>query len=591
MCGIMGYIGKKENANKVLIDGLEHLEYRGYDSSGIAYIHNNKLIIQKEVGKIANLKKLINYDDKSHIGIGHTRWATHGTPSKINAHPHNYKSITIVHNGIIENYDEIKTTLKNMGYSFKSETDTEVAAILLYEYYHKTKDMLLAIQKFKKRVIGSYAISIICIDNPDTLYIVKNHSPLIIGITNDSKYIASDVPAILNYTNKYLILEDGDYGIITANEVTIYNDLDKITNPKINIYEGDNNVNSKQGYDHYMLKEIYEQSDIPKNYLTITDFSFLDKYKKITIIGCGSAIYAGYIGKYLIEKYAGIPVNIEIASEFRYKPFLLDKDTLVIAISQSGETADTLESVKIVKDHHIDTLGIINVKESSIARIVDHVIYTKCGPEIAVATTKAYFNQVLILSMMAYYLSKDKKNKNIKNYLKDLKCLPIIIEETLNRKQEYLNIAKKIVNTNDIFYIGREIDYGVSMEGSLKLKEIAYIHSESYPAGELKHGTISLIEKDLPVLGIVTDKNIASKTISNLKEVKTRGAYVIYLTTSELKEAVDFYDEIIILKKVNELLQPLINIIPLQLLAYYTAKLKNLDIDKPKNLAKSVTVE
>ncbi len=591
MCGIMGYVGNKKKTINILYKGLESLEYRGYDSSGIAYIHNNELVIKKESGKLANLKKEIDMNTEASIGIGHTRWATHGIPNKINAHPHNCKDITIVHNGIIENYLEIKAELINLGYKFKSETDTEVAAVLLYDYYHKTSNMLEAIKLFKDRVEGSYAIAIICIKEIDTLYLIKKNSPLIIGLGKEENYIASDVPAILEYTNRYISLEDDAYAKITKDKINVYNKNGEEIEPKINTYDGDKNLASKHGYDHYMLKEIAEEANILRKYTEIPNFSFMKKYKRITIVGCGSAIYAGHVGKNLIEKYVGIPVDVIIASEFRYSPIFLDKKTLLIAISQSGETADTLEAVKIANNKKIDTLGIVNVRESSIARISKHVIYTLAGPEIAVATTKAYFNQVLVLSMMAYTLAKDKNQADIVNYLTDLHKLPIVIDNIFNNKKKYLNIAKKLYQHNDMFYIGRGIDYALSLEGSLKIKEISYLHSEAYPAGELKHGTISLIDDGVPVLGIVTDSGIAAKTISNIEEVKSRGAYVVYMTTDKLFKESNFYDETIIIKDVNNLLQPLVSIVPLQLVAYYTAKLNGCDIDKPKNLAKSVTVE
>ena len=587
MCGIVGYIGKEKKALDVLINGLEHLEYRGYDSSGVAYIYDNKLIIKKEPGKIERLKSILDFNDKANIGIGHTRWATHGIPNKINAHPHSYKDITIVHNGIIENYLALKKELQAKGYEFLSDTDTEVAAILLYE---ANKDVLQAIKAFKEKVIGAYAIGLICTNEPDTLYAIKKNSPLIIGIGENCNYLASDVPAIVDYTNKYLILNDGDYAKITKDNITVYNNQNKIINPKIKTFEVGAETVSKNGYDHYMLKEIYEEADVIKRTTDITKIN-LKKYDKVVIVACGSAMHAGLVGKNLLEKYADIYTEVEIASEFRYKKLFIDKHTLVIAISQSGETADTLEAVKIAKKHHSDTLGIINVKESSIAREVKYVIYTEAGREIAVATTKAYLAQVLVLALLAYHNAKNKSDYTIVNFKNDLKELPILIEKLLASTQTYQNIAQKIYHCNDIFYIGRGIDYALCMEASLKLKEISYIHSEAYAAGELKHGTISLVEEGTPVIGIVTDISIADKTISNLKEVKARGAYVIYIITEDLDLEGDFYDDKIIIPKTNPILESLPTIIPMQLIAYYVAKLNKCDIDKPKNLAKSVTVE
>ena len=590
MCGIVGYIGKGKKALNVLIDGLKHLEYRGYDSAGVAYIKDNKLFIEKATGRIINLEKKINYEHKSNLGIGHTRWATHGGVTKANSHPHSSEKVTIVHNGIIENYIELKDKLLKKGYKFKSETDTEVAAVLLNDLYKEDNNVLKAIEKFKKEAKGAYAIAIICEDDLNTLYAIKKNSPLIIGLGKEENYIASDVPAIISYTNKYITLDDGSYAKITKDTVEVYDANNEPVKLKIKTYEGTSEAISKCGYDHYMLKEINEQPDVIKRTSESIKVPDLSKYKRIVIVACGSAMHAGLVGKNLIETYGDLPVEVEIASEFRYKKLFLNKSDLVIAISQSGETADTLEAVKIAKKQGIKTLGIINVKESSIAREVDEVIYTVAGPEIAVATTKAYSAQVLVLSYIAYSLSKNK-NKEIENFITDVKKLPNNMQEVLSNEKEYENIAKKIHKKANMFYIGRSIDYALGMEGSLKIKEISYLHSEAYAAGELKHGTISLIEKDTPVIGIVTDKSIADKTISNLKEVTSRGANVIYLTTNKLVKEGDFYNEKILIPEVNPLLEPLVSIIPLQLIAYHVAKLNKCDIDKPKNLAKSVTVE
>ena len=591
MCGIVGYIGKEKKALKVLINSLEHLEYRGYDSSGIAYILKDKLIIKKEPGRIKKLKETIDFNYDSYIGIGHTRWATHGKPNKINSHPHNCEHITIVHNGIIENYLELRKELENKGYTFKSDTDTEVAAVLLNDIYKKYNDIIKAIQEFKNIVNGSYAIAILCDKETDTLYAIKKNSPLIIGISEDGNYLASDVPAIIEYTNKYLTLDDGSYAKITKNKVEVYNNENKLVNLKIKTFDSTYENVNKLGFEHYMLKEIHEEATVAKRTANIKIIPNISKYKKIVITACGSAMHAGLVGKYLIEKYANIPVEVDIASEFRYKKLFIDKSTLVIAISQSGETADTLEAVKIAKKYSSTTIGIINVKESSIAREVDEVIYTEAGREIAVATTKAYLAQVEVLSLLAYKASKGKNLLEIKNFINNLNELPVLIATIIDNSNEYKSISKDLYQKEDIFFIGRGIDYALCMEASLKLKEISYIHSEAYAAGELKHGTISLIENGTPVIGIVTDELIADKTISNLKEVKSRGAYVIYVTTDKLVKKGDFYDKCIILPDINPLLQPLLTIIPLQLMAYYIAKEKGCDIDKPKNLAKSVTVE
>lgn len=603
MCGIVGYIGKKANALKVLTTGLSNLEYRGYDSAGVAFVLDNRLNIIKEKGKISKLKEKIDTSINSNIGIGHTRWATHGVPSKENSHPHRCGKITIVHNGIIENDQELKEELRKKGYTFNSETDTEVACSLLDYLYNKTNDINEAIKLFEKKAKGAYAIGLICDDDFNTLYAIKKNSPLIIGVNDDENYIASDVPAILEFTNKYIILEDGEFAKLTNNSVEVFDIDGKIINKDVRKFEGSISDIGKDGYDHYMDKEIHEQPDVirrmavsyTRNNDIIDDMPNLNNYKNITIVACGSAMHAGLIGKNLIETYGNIPVNVEIASDFRSKKLFIDKDTLVIAISQSGETADTLEAVKIAKEKGCDTLGIVNVECSSIARSVSKVLYTKAGPEISVATTKAYSAQVTLLSFLAYSLAKnsmDKDNLNeIKAFFEDLKELPNKMQKILDNEDKLDNIANDIYDKNDIFFIGRSIDYALCMEGSLKLKEISYIHSEAYQAGELKHGTISLIDDDTPVIAIVTDEKIANKTISNIKEVKARGAKVIYITTDAFDKSGDFYSKRIVVPKTNTLLQPLLTILPLQLIAYKVSKLRGLDVDKPRHLAKSVTVE
>ena len=590
MCGILGYVGSRNKGVESVLNGLEHLEYRGYDSAGIAFVQNSKLNIVKKIGRIANLKKGVDGKYESSLAIGHTRWATHGSVNKNNAHPHHVGKITIVHNGIIENYETLKKELVKDGYIFNSETDSEVACALLDYLYKKNNNINKSIEEFEERVKGAYALGII-VDGDNKLYAVKKSSPLIIGLGENENFIASDVPAIVDYTNKYIILEDGDFACIDDKDILIYNSKNEKVSRKTRIFEGDALSVSKCGYDHFMQKEIYEEPEVIKKTADVV-IPDLSKYKRICIVACGSAMHAGLVGKNLIEKYGNIPVDVEIASEFRYKRLFLDVKTLVIAISQSGETADTLEAVKIAKRMGAYTLGIINVKESSIARETDDVVYTSAGSEIAVATTKAYCAQVEILSKIAYTLAlKGNKLKEIDSYLDDLKSLPVIMQEVLNDDKTYKKIARGIYKHKDIFFIGRGIDYALAMEGSLKLKEISYLHSEAYAAGELKHGTISLVEKDTPVVGIVSDEVIADKTISNLKEVVSRGANVLYITSEGLDCTGDFYNMKIVLPKVNPLLQPLIDIIPLQLIAYYVAKYNKCDIDKPRNLAKSVTVE
>lgn len=603
MCGIVGYVGSKGNCVRVLIDGLKRLEYRGYDSAGIAYLSDGNLSVIKESGKLENLLGKVDLEKNSNLGIGHTRWATHGKADKINAHPHVVGKFTIVHNGIIENYNEIKRQLTNKGYVFNSDTDTEVICALLDYFYKTNTDVLKSIMELNHTLKGAYALGIICADDPNTLYAAKKNSPLIIGIGEEENYIASDVPAILDKTRKYMVLDDGDYAKMTKGKIDVYND-GKIKETNIREFQYDLGAIDKNGYDHYMLKEINEQPLVFKkttnSYLESGIDSLLEKmpdfskYNKVRIVACGSATHAGLVGKQMIEKFDNIKTEVETASEFRYNKLFLDDNELVIVISQSGETADTLEALKIAKNNGNDTLGIINEKESSIARCAKLVLYTEAGKEIAVATTKAYSAQVAMLSLIALNIACKRNliNKDeIKEVLKDVKLLPNYMEEMLNKKETYKKIAKKLVNHNDVFFIGRGVDYALAMEGSLKLKEISYMHSEAYPAGELKHGTISLIDDGTPVVAIVTDEAISSKTISNIKEVKSRGANVIYITNNNSDKDNDFYDEKITIPKVNDLFSPLLTVIPLQLISYEVAKLKGCSIDKPKNLAKSVTVE
>ena len=589
MCGITGYIGKNNNGIKVVIDGLESLEYRGYDSAGIAYIKDNKLNVIKEKGKIVNLKSNIDFDITSNLAIGHTRWATHGEPSKDNSHPHTSGKFTIVHNGIIENYLELKEELLKNNYTFKSETDTEIACAYIDYIYKVENDILKTLNKIIKIFRGSYALGIICLDDLNNLYALRKTSPLIIAKGINENYIASEVPAILKYTNKYLLLDDNEIAKINENDITIYNDKLKEVSRDILEFEGSYESSIKGGYEHFMLKEIHEEPSVIKNTIdSYLDIDFkklpnLSKYNKIHIVACGSAYHAGLVGKYLIEKYANIPVYVEIASEYRYMKNFYDKKTLIIFISQSGETADTLACIKKVKEDKIDTLGIVNVVGSSVARETKYVIYTKAGCEIAVATTKAYLTQVAVLALLTMYLSN-----NLTDELKEeINKLPKLIEKIINI--DYKNIAKEIYKNKDVFFIGRGVDYSLCMEGALKLKEISYINAVAYQAGELKHGTISLIEKNTPVIAVSTDDYLMEKTISNIKEVKSRGAKVIFVSNKDTNN--DFYDYKIEIPKVNEILQSILTIVPLQLLAYEVAKLNGCDIDKPRNLAKSVTVE
>ncbi len=587
MCGIVGYKGKNNNAIKVVIEGLENLEYRGYDSAGIAYLKESKINIEKEAGRIKNLKNKLDLEDKSNLAIGHTRWATHGIPTKTNAHPHQVGKFTMVHNGIIENYLTLKEELLKNNYTLKSDTDTEIACAYLDYLYKQEKDILKSLQKLIQVIKGSYAFGIICEDDKDHLYALRSSSPLIIALGQDENYIASDVPAILKYTNKYLILENYEIAKISNDNVTIYNkDLQEV-NKTINTYEGTYESSIKGDYEHFMLKEINEEPDtFEKTINSCLENNFKDidlkKYTNIHIVACGSAYHAGLVGKYLIEKFANIKVYTQVASEYRYEKTFYDKNTLVILISQSGETADTLAALRKAKDNNIDTLSIVNVFSSSIARESKYVIYTKAGCEIAVATTKAYLAQLTVLIALTLKLSNKKINKDEITKLKEQIT-------NLIKKDDYKTIANKIYKAKNIFFIGRGIDYALCMEGSLKLKEISYINSVAYQAGELKHGTISLIEKNTPVIAILTEEELIEKTISNIKEVKARGANTIIITNKDIQG--DFYDEKITIPKTDELFQQLLAIIPLQLIAYEVAKLNNCDIDKPRNLAKSVTVE
>ena len=581
MCGIIGYVGKKRCSIDVIIDGLKHLEYRGYDSAGIAYVKDNNVVIEREVGRISNLESVLK-KDTSHIGIGHTRWATHGKPTKENAHPHKVGNITLVHNGIIDNFMELKSVLMSEGYTFKSDTDTEVAAAYIDSLYKENNDMIKSLSICVNKFIGSYAFGIINELETDVLYALRKDSPLIIGVGENENFIASDVPSILKYTNKYIDIENDEIVKITKDEVTVYDKNCNIINKEISVFEGDANLVEKNGYETYMLKEIHEEAEvIKKTSESSIDFD-ITKYDEIDIVACGSAYHAGLVGKYMIEKLCNIKVNVCIASEYQYDKHFYKGKTLVIAISQSGETADTKKCVNIANDMGVDTLGIVNVKGSSIARICKHVIYTLAGPEIAVATTKAYLAQITTLILLAVKNSKEKINTE------DLQKLPYYIETLINK--DYTSLANMLYTKDDIYFIGRGIDYALCMEGSLKLKEISYIHSEAYPAGELKHGTISLISEGTPVIVVATSDELYLKTISNAKEVKARGAYVILVTDKEvINEGV--YDELISIPKVTEELRPILTIIPLQLISYEVAKLRGNDIDKPKNLAKSVTVE
>ena len=589
MCGIVGYAGKT-NVIKNIMTGLKSLEYRGYDSSGIAYLDkNNNIKIYKKVGQIKNLDQILNYEDEASLGISHTRWATHGGVTDANAHPHNQGKITLVHNGIIENYEELKKELEKEGYNFKSSTDSEVAAALIDKLYKENKDMLKILVKLKEILKGSYAFNIINSDIPNKIYGIRKDVPLIVGVSDHGNMFASDIPAILHVTNKYIVLNNNEIVELEQDNIKYYNSEGKEITKEVKEYAGTIDSISKNGYDHFMLKEINEESEVVKNILNlytknnkIKDIYNIKKYKNIDIVACGSASFAGQIGKYYIEKYANIKTEVYYASEYRYQKNFFTKDTLVILISQSGETADTLAALKLAKENGINTLAIVNRRDSSIAREADSVIYTEAGIEVAVATTKAYLAQVLILLLLVF-----KDNNKETKLLEDLKLLPNLITKYIN-EYDYSNIANILKDKEHVFYLGRGIDYYLSMEGSLKLKEISYIHSEAFQAGELKHGSISLIDKDFGVVSVVTDKTISDKTISNLKEVSARGAKIITITN--IKDN-NFADYTILVEDYDEILNPLLVIVPMQMLAYNVAKLRDCDIDKPRNLAKSVTVE
>lgn len=590
MCGIIGYIGEK-NPVEVLINGLKSLEYRGYDSAGIALKEKDEIEVIKSVGKIVNLEDKIKSKEliPSHLGIAHTRWATHGKPSEKNAHPHTVGNVTLVHNGIIENAEELREKLKKEGVTFNSETDTEVITALINKYYENNP--VEAINKALDEVKGSYALGIL-FQGSDDLYAVRKDSPLIVGLGKEENFIASDIAAIIDYTNKYLLLEEREIAHITKNKVTITKD-GKTVEKEVQTTNMERDAKDKCGYDHYMLKEIMEEPVVLektfKPYLENLDkLPDLTDYEEIHVVACGSAMYAGMIGKALLEEYANTKVEIDVASEYRYKNIIYDRKTLVILISQSGETADTIAAMRKAKENKVETLAIVNVKTSTIARESDNQVFIEAGPEIAVATTKAYILQVGIMALLAYKTALAKGLvKEEHKVLEEAEKLPRLIKEVLDRRDEYKKIAKEIYTSEDIFFIGRKIDYATSMEGSLKLKEVSYIHSEAYQAGELKHGTISLIEEGMPVFAIITDEEIKDKTVSNIEEVKSRGAKTIVISN----ESWDNQKLQIVVPKISPYFQPILIVPTLQLIAYETAKLRGCDIDKPKNLAKSVTVE
>ncbi|WP_132995388.1 glutamine--fructose-6-phosphate transaminase (isomerizing) [Sporanaerobacter acetigenes] len=608
MCGIVGYIGDKKSID-VLTRGLEKLEYRGYDSAGIAVVNKDEMKIVKCKGRLKNLEeKLEEISIDSHVGIGHTRWATHGEPSDVNSHPHvNHKgNIAVVHNGIIENYLEIKEELKKSGYSFVSETDTEVIPYLIDMYYDG--DLKKAVMKAIKKLKGAFALGVLSLDEKDKLIAVRKDSPLIIGLGEGENFIASDIPAVIDWTKDIYILENGEMAEITKDHVSIMDFEGNPIQKKVYKVTWDIDEAKKGGYDHFMIKEIFEQpkaikdtlmsriDDSGKINLDNIDIKSEDikNIEKIYIVACGTAYHAGLVGKALIEKYARIPVLTDIASEFRYNNPFIDEKTLMIVVSQSGETADTLAALRLAKEKKAKVLAVCNVVGSSISREADYVFYTWAGPEIAVASTKAYTTQVVSLALIALYMADMKGTIDefeYKKVLEEVKVLPEKIEKILESQSNIKSAASYISKSSDIFYIGRGFDYYLAMEGSLKLKEVSYIHSEAMAAGELKHGTLALIEENTPVLALATQDFLYDKMISNIKEVKARGAYTIALAkegNTEIKGVADFI--IYIPSAIDELTAPLA-VIPLQLLAYYVATERGCDVDKPRNLAKSVTVE
>ena len=613
MCGIIGYIGYKK-ACPILINGLLRLEYRGYDSAGISTVEEGGLSIMKDKGRVKNLYDLDGIDYlEGTIGIAHTRWATHGKPSKENSHPHldNSKNFSVVHNGIIENYHDLKNFLIKNGYEFYSQTDTEVIPNLIHYYYSKDKSnddkrVLRAVQSTCKDLKGSYAIEVISNYMPENMIVVRKDSPLVIGKGNNENYISSDIPAILSFTKDFYLLNDNEFALLSKDKIEFYDiDLNKIDKKSKSI-EWNAGSAEKNGFDDYMLKEIYEQpnairetigSRLPTNEpcnFEDLNFSkeFLSSINKIYVIACGTASYAGRSAKITLETLCKIPTTVDVASEFRYRNPIVDNKTLCIYISQSGETADTIAALKLAKSKGATTIAISNVIGSSITREADYSIYTHAGPEIAVASTKAYTSQVVLLNILAIYFAEileSTSESELNCIKKEILELPSKIDETIKSSTIIKDFAKKMYTEKDVFFLGRGIDYNTALEGSLKLKEVSYIHSEAYPAGELKHGPIALIENGITVISILTDSSLVEKSISNIQEVITRGAKTLVITNQNLpSNNIDF---VVNIPKTDRLLSPILSIIPLQLLAYYIAKEKGLDVDKPRNLAKSVTVE
>ena len=606
MCGIVGYVGK-QNAQDVLLDGLKKLEYRGYDSAGVALALEGGIRVVKSKGRLAELRKRLAVEAlaRSGCGIGHTRWATHGEPSDVNSHPHSTPRVSIVHNGIIENYGVLKERLMAKGYTFESETDTEVLVKLIDSCYEG--EPLKALRAALAMVRGSYALAVLFRDFPDTLFAVKRESPLIVGWGEEENFIASDIPALLKYTRRYSVLEEGDMAVVNADGIRFYNEFAEPVEREVLTANWDQEAAEKGGYPHFMLKEINEQpaaitatvsprveNGLPDLRVPELTDERLRRIGTVHLVGCGTAMHAGMVGKAAIEALARVPAQVEIASEFRYRNPILRPEDLVIIISQSGETSDTLAALKLAKSRGVPVLAIVNVVGSSIARAADYVMYTYAGPEIAVASTKAYMVQMCVLYLFALRLAYARgmqTDAEIRRLTAELLRAGEVIKPRLADCEQIKYLASRFVNTQSCFFIGRGFDYSLSLEGSLKLKEISYVHSDAYAAGELKHGTISLVTDDVPVIALATQKQVYEKTISNAKETKSRGAKVLLFTTQDAVVPDGVADYVVRLDDYDDLLMPLQLIVPLQLFAYYMAVLRGCDVDKPRNLAKSVTVE
>ena len=606
MCGIVGYVGKR-NAQNVLLDGLEKLEYRGYDSAGVALALEGGIRVVKSKGRLAELRKKLELQAlaESRCGIGHTRWATHGEPSDVNSHPHSTPRVSIVHNGIIENYGILKERLMAKGYTFESETDTEVLVKLIDNCYEG--EPLKALHEALGMVRGSYALAVLFKDFPDTVFAVKRESPLIVGWGEGENFVASDIPALLKYTRKYSVLEEGDLAVVTAGSIQFYNEFAEPVEREVLTADWDMEAAEKGGYPHFMLKEINEQpaaitatvsprveNGLPDLRIPELSDEVLRGIGTIHLVACGTAMHAGMVGKAAIEALARVPAEVDIASAFRYRNPILRPNDLVIIISQSGETSDTLAALKLAKSRGVPVLAIVNVVGSSIARAADHVLYTYAGPEIAVASTKAYMVQMCVLYLFAFRLAlarREQTEAEIRRLTAELLRASEVIKPRLADCEQIKYLASRFFNTQSCFFIGRGFDYSLSLEGSLKLKEISYVHSDAYAAGELKHGTISLITEGVPVIALATQKQVYEKTISNAKETKSRGAKVLLFTTKDAVVPEGVADYVVRLDDYDDLLMPLQLIVPLQLFAYYMAVLRGCDVDKPRNLAKSVTVE